>query len=86
MKCEICQNEAGCIIRGKDVCKFCFGLFQKDNIYRNLHNVNIPNNFNILKKCKKHSCRNRVETEVIFKQEKQEIIILSSYCKECKTL
>lgn len=74
--CIVCSLPSKGIIRGKDVCPKCFGILQKDNLFRHSNNLEIPNNLKIMRKCYTPLCKNRFERLIDY----QDSVLINMFC------
>lgn len=79
--CEIegCKNVASKIIRTKLVCRNCYKILLRDNIYRFERDMDITESLEIHKSCYKYKCPKKIKTILKYDSEGN---LLPKYCSE----
>lgn len=81
VKCEICNNPASSIVRGKNTCQKCFSILSRDNARLFKKDKDIPNDISYLKGCGYYPCNNKFMSKIIYDNDN----IIKEYCSEdCK--
>jgi len=83
--CEIegCKDVATKIIRTKLVCKNCYKILLRDNVYKFDNDIDITDSIEISKSCYKYKCTNKILTILKYDVEGN---LNPKYCSEkCET-